>query len=179
MATNKTKNGDKTNSNSTFFPPQCTQLNCLSFIEEEVRKAISVHNEIKTEIKYEATLISQASFMAAAFAFSTTSLFAVWRMGIDNIKTIPNKYIHFDIGLITLFLLLSVFFSVKALMPSKADNYREDISIFKQANKKRSKCIKCAIRFWFIAAGLVFLSVIVFLCVFYFFSDFTNGWFNV
>ena len=168
MATKKTNNGDKIHPNTTHLAPKCMQVNCQSFIADEVKKATAIHNVIETEIKYEATLISQASFMAAAFAFSTTSLFAVWRMVIEHIKSIPNHYVHFDIGLITFFLLLSVFFSVYALIPSKADNYRDTISTFKQANKLRAKRIKYAIWFWFIAGGLVFLSVITFLFLFYF-----------
>lgn len=121
------------------------------------------------EINRENTLVSQAGLITAVFSFSTTALFTVWQVGLDELDAIPDVAIHIAMGVITFLLLLSMLFAVLALYQIidtskiKPDN----IDVIKNNNNVMVRRIKASIRLFLWALAFVFLVAIVFGLCFY------------
>lgn len=133
-------------------------------------------DSLQDELRYEASLIQQASFMTAAFSFSSNALFAVWKMGVEQVKTVPKGVMHICIGSITIFLLFSVLFSVRALLHSYPFNMRYNVEELRASNKKRYRLIKWATTSWGCAFVLVFVIVAFLAIHYYILAGYTNRW---
>lgn len=125
----------------------------------------------KYELQRESTLVTQAGLVTAVFSFSTSALFTVWQVGLAELERIPDIWIHFCIGIITFFLLLSIWAAVKGLyLAINTDDKSENISIsdIRKNNNAIVKNIKRAIVYFMIAISLVFLCAITLGVVYYF-----------
>lgn len=127
------------------------------------------------ELNRENTLVSQSGLITAVFSFSTTALFTVWELGLNELERIPDYLIHLSIGIITFFLLLSMLFAVLAL--SKIINTQKtpkiSVDYIKVNNNKMVVRIKISIAFFMIALLTVFVSAISLGMVYYFLPIFS------
>lgn len=127
------------------------------------------------ELNRENTLVSQSGLITAVFSFSTTALFTVWELGLNELERIPDYLIHLSIGIITFFLLLSMLFAVLAL--SKIINIQKtpkiSIEYIKVNNNKMVTRIKISIAFFMIALLTVFVSAISLGIIYYFLPIFS------
>ncbi len=127
------------------------------------------------ELNRENTLVSQSGLITAVFSFSTTALFTVWELGLNELERIPDYLIHLSIGIITFFLLLSMLFAVLAL--SKIINTQKtpkiSIEYIKVNNNKMVTRIKISIAFFMIALLTVFVSAISLGIIYYFLPIFS------
>lgn len=155
----------------------------LSIMEKESE----IINMLESEFQREASLISQAGFMTAAFSFSTTALFSVWQIGLDYVDTVPKGIIHICVATITLFLLFCILFSVKALAQGKSarksleeeGDYKTGLTHkLKESNNKRYKNIYRAIISWYTALAFVFLAIAFLALYYYILPGKINHWFN-
>lgn len=153
-----------------FTKDKTLRTNQNEEIDEEKRKLEIEHNR-------ENSLNTQAGFMTAAFSFSTTALFTVWQIGLNYIKSVPNNAIHLSVGIVTLFLLLSMLSSISALLHSRDKTYHEQLASIIKSNDKKYKRIRRAIVFWYIALFFVFFSVIYVAYVFYVYPGNIKYWF--
>ncbi len=121
------------------------------------------------ELNRENTLVSQSGLITAIFSFSTTALFTVWELGLNELERIPDYLIHLSIGIVTFFLLLSMLFSVLALAKIINTQKIQKISIeyIKANNNKMVVRIKISIIFFMIALFTVFVSAISLGIVYY------------
>ena len=170
----KSKKSNKTNkkkSSANFQKPNNNvNVNTINTINRDNNNdhLSAEKKRLESELLRESSLITQAGLATAAFSFSSTALFTVWRVGITTIKNVPKGVIHICIGIITSLLLFSMYFSINALLQSKYKNYREDYSRLKNSNDRRYENIRISIILWRIAFFLVFL-VIVFLFLTYYY----------
>lgn len=127
------------------------------------------------ELNRENTLVSQSGLITAVFSFSTTALFTVWELGLNELERIPDYLIHLSLGIITFFLLLSMLFAVLAL--SKIINTQKtpkiSIEYIKVNNNKMVTRIKISIAFFMIALLTVFVSAISLGIIYYFLPIFS------
>lgn len=114
------------------------------------------------ELNRENTLVSQSGLVTAIFSFSTTALFTVWELGINELEQIPDYLVHLSIGTITFFLLISMLFSVLALFQiTNTKKQKISIDYIKNNNNRMVRLIKVSIIFFVIALFLVFASAIL------------------
>ena len=122
----------------------------------------------KYELTRESSLVTQAGLQTAVFSISTGALFTVWKTVLEYIKEIPPFWVHFAIGLVTFFLLLSLFFAVLALfLVIDTDKKIATLALLKENNNRRVRRMKISLWCFFIAIGVVFISVFIYVPVFY------------
>jgi hypothetical protein len=143
---------------------------------DKEKNSVAGQKKLEYELQRESSLINQAGFMTAAFSFSTTALFSAWQIGLEHVDTVPNGVVHICVGLISIFLLLCILFSVKALLQSKTIRISLEkkgsvsfdyLQQLHDSNNQRYNNIHISIIFWYFSFIFVFL-VIAFLALYYY-----------
>ena len=135
--------------------------------KNEHKDTANQHEKIELPEEYELnrenTLVSQAGLITAVFSFSTTALFTVWQIGLDELEKIPDAVIHVVMGVISIFLLLSMGSAVLALSKIINTSKTKDITIeyIKDNNNKMVCLIQKSIKLFLTALFVVFISAIL------------------
>lgn len=143
---------------------QKVQNAAVSHVDNSQKKSMETY-----ELSRENLLVTQAGLQTAIYSFSTSALFTAWRMLIDHFVQIPKRWVHFIVGLVTLFLLLSLLFSVTALFLTPNTRKKEiTYEIIKNNNNRRVIRLKTSLSFFFVAIFIAIIGSFIFGFIYYF-----------